>query len=174
MLHAELPLEMLASVASHPFQLGFARQALRMLPVAAHVSFEATSRGLLICASSEEALSEPTGLLRKTYGTDLVLSPPRVRQVFLGEQPYEPIMELSVSSSPRHRNALREDLVRRRAVLLGEEEHPDRYVVRAEAPLRRLLGYGDALAKLTDGTAQHRIWLSRYVPIDAPPGGDAA
>lgn len=174
MLHAELPVEMLASVASHPFQLGFARQALRMLPATENASFEATSLGLLICTRSEEALVEPIEFLRETYGTDLVLSPPRVRQVFLGDQPYEPIMELHVTSSLRHRNALREDLVRRRAALLGDEEHPDRYVLRAEAALRSLLGYGAALAGLTDGTAQHRIWLSRYVPIDCPPGGCAA
>jgi hypothetical protein len=174
MLHAELPLETLASVASHPFQLGFARQALRMLPASEHVSFEATSQGLLIRASSEEALVEPVGLLRETYGTDLVLLPPRVRHVSLGNQQYEPIMGLRVTSSLRHRNALREDLVRRQAALLGDEEHPDRYVLRAEAPLRRLLGYGAALAGLTDGTAEHRIWLSRYVPLDGPPGGDAA
>ena len=174
MPQAQLPLEMLASITSHPFQLGFARQALRMLRASEHVSFEATAKGLLMCASSEEALMEPLGLLRDSYGPDMALSPPRVRYVSMGERNYEPIMRLRVSVERHLADAVREDLVRRKAVIQGDQVHDGTCFLRAEAPLRALLGYADALARLTDGTGRHWIWLNRYVPIDGPPGGHAA
>ena len=57
---------------------------------------------------------------------------------------------------------------------LEENARPSVCVLRAEVPLRTLLGYGETLAKLSEGTALHWIWLDRYVPMDDPPGGRAA
>ena len=43
-------------------------------------------------------------------------------------------------------------------------------VVRARAALRRLLGYPQALAELTNATAELQMWLSHYEPIPPDPG----
>lgn len=177
MFHSEFPLERVAQVQSHSFQLGFARQVLRLLPTSERVQYEATSGGLLMRATSENALAKPLRLLRDLYGPDLVVSAPQVRCVSEGGCQYEPIMRLRVQLEARHREAVRNDLVLRKAVILEEHERPRSprtCVLRAEAPLRNVLGYADALSELTDGTAVHWIWLDRYVPLEGPPGGHAA
>ncbi|MCZ7653988.1 MAG: hypothetical protein M5R42_06370 [Rhodocyclaceae bacterium] len=103
-----------------------------------------------------------------------MLLPPQVRYMSLGNRPYEPIMRLRVRIAPRHRAAVRDDLVARHAAMLEEHERPSVCVMRAEAPLRKLLGYGEALSTLTDDTGLHWMWLDRYVPMNDPPGGRAA
>jgi hypothetical protein len=174
MVHSEFPVERLAQMASNPFQIGFARQVMRMLAPSDLIAYEATRNGLLMRAQNEDALARPVALLRDLYHDDLVLLPPRVRYMSLGNRPYEPIMLLRVRTAPRYRDAVREDLAVREALLLEEHARPSVCVLRAEAPLRRLLGYGEALAALSGGTALHWIWLDRYVPMDDPPDGRAA
>ncbi|MBV6476422.1 MAG: hypothetical protein KJZ92_06325 [Rhodocyclaceae bacterium] len=174
MVHSEFPLERLAQLASNPFQIGFARQVMRMLDPSDLIAYEAAQDGLLMRAQNEEALARPVALLRDLYGDDLVLLPPQVRYMSLGNRPYEPIMLLRVRIAPRHREAVLGELAERDVQLLEEHERPSVCVLRAEAPLRKLLGYGEALAKLTDGTGLHWIWLDRYIPMSDPPGGQAA
>ena len=175
MVHSEFPLERLAQLASNPFQIGFARQVMRMLDPSHLIAYEAAQDGLLMRAQNEEALARPVALLRDVYGDDLVLLPPQVRYMSLGNRPYEPIMLLRVRTAPRHLDAVREDLVAREATLLEEHARPSVCVLRAEAPLRKLLGYGEALAKLSEGAALHWIWLDRYAPMTSPPpDGQAA
>lgn len=174
MSHTEFPVERLAQLATSPFQIGFARQVMRVLERSDHIVFEPTHDGLLMRAQNEDALAKPVELLHDLYGEDLVLLPPQVRYMSLGNRPYEPIMLLRVRIAPRHRTAVRDDLVERQATMLEEHEKTSICVLRAEAPLRKLLGYGETLATLTDGTGLHWMWLDRYVPMDDPPGGRAA
>ena len=174
MVHSEFPLERLAQLASNPFQIGFARQVMRMLDPSDLIAYEAAQDGLLMRAQNEEALARPVALLRDLYGDDLVLLPPQVRYMSLGNRPYEPIMLLRVRIAPRHRKAVREDLDARDVAILEEHQRPSVCVLRAEAPLRKLLGYGEALSALTGGSGLHWTWLDRYVPMDDPPGGRAA
>ncbi|MBZ0131653.1 MAG: hypothetical protein K8F53_03490 [Rhodocyclaceae bacterium] len=174
MAHSEFPVEQLVQLSSNPFQIGFARQVMRILEPSDLIAFEATHDGLQIRAQNEDALAKPENLLRDLYGDDLVLLPPQVRFMSLGNRPYEPIMLLRVRTVPRYFDAVREDLVSREAALLEEHARPSVCVLRAEAPLRKLLGYGEALSILSDGTALHWVWLDRYVPMDNPPGGRAA
>ncbi len=173
-MHSEFPVERLAQLASNPFQIGFARQVMRMLTPSDLIAYEATHDGLLMRAQNEDALSRPAALLRDLYNDDLVLLPPQVRYMSLGNRPYEPIMLLRLRIAPRYRETVREDLDNRDATLLEELERPSICVLRAEAPLRNLLGYGETLSELTDGTGLHWVWLDRYVPMDDPPGGKAA
>ena len=147
MVYSEFPVEQLARLASSPFQIGFARQAMRTLAPSDFIAFEATQDGLLMRAQNEDALAKPLTLLRDLYRDNLVL---------------------------RHWAVVHDDLASREATLLEEHVRPSVCVLRAEAPLRKLLGYGEALAKLSGGTALHWIWLDRYVPMDDPPGGRAA
>ncbi len=174
MSHTEFPVERLAQLATSPFQIGFARQVMRVLERSDHIVFEPTHDGLLMRAQNEDALAKPVELLHDLYGEDLVLLPPQVRYMSLGNRPYEPIMLLRVRIAPRHRAAVRDDLVARHAAMLEEHERPSICVMRAEAPLRKLLGYGEALSTLTDDTGLHWMWLDRYVPMNDPPGGRAA
>jgi translation elongation factor EF-G len=113
-------------------------------------------------------------MLCDIYGDDLKLLPPRVRYMSLGNRVYEPIMLLRVRTAPSHLDAVRNDLASRKLKILEEHEHPSVCVLRAEGPLRKLLGYGESLAKLTGDKALHWIWLDRYVPQDEPPGDRAA
>ena len=174
MEHSEFPVERLVQLASSPFQIGFARQVMRVLAPTDLIAFEATHDGLLMRAQNEDALAKPVALLRDIYHDDLVLLPPQVRYMSLGNRPYEPIMLLRVRTAPRHWDAVRADLAARDATRLEENARPSVCVLRAEVPLRTLLGYGETLVKLSEGTAMHWIWLDHYVPMDDPPGGRAA
>lgn len=171
MVYPEFPVERLARLTSNLFQVGFARQAIRMLEPSESAAFEAIQEGLLMRAHNEDALARPAALLRDCYRDDLVLLPPQVRYITLHGRRYEPIMVLRVRADPRYRAGVREDLASREATLLEAHTDSGVYVLRAEAPLRRLLGYGEALAELSEGTAQHWIGLDRYGPMADPPGG---
>lgn len=174
MMHSEFPIEQMVQLASSAFQIGFARQAMRMLSASHVLDYEATHEGLFMRAQNEETLVKPVELLRDLYGEDLVLQPLRIRYMSLGNRPYEPIMLLRVRVPPAYLEVVRGDLVRREALLLEEHVRSSIGVLRAEAPLRTLLGYGADLAALTDRMALYWIWLDRYVPMKTPPGGKAA
>lgn len=174
MVRSEFPIERLAQLASSAFQIGFARQAMRMLSASHVVAYEATHEGLFMRAQNEETLAKPVDILRDLHGDDLILQPLRIRYMSLGNRPYEPIMLLRVRVPPRYLEVVRGDLVRREALLLEEHVRSSISVLRAEAPLRTLLGYGADLAALTDRMALYWIWLDRYMPMNTPPGGKAA
>lgn len=174
MVHSEFPLERLAQLASSPFQIGFARQVVRMMEASDALAYEATNDGLLMRGQNEDVLGKPVILLRDLYGEDLVLRPPQVRYMSLGNRPYEPVMMLRIRILPRYKAAVLESLDARQVSMLEEELRPTICVLRAEAPLRQLLGYGESLSKLTQGSGLYWTWLDRYVPMEDPPGGRAA
>lgn len=168
-------MEQLVQLASMRFQIGFARQAMRLLEPSDLVAFEATEDGLRMLLQNEDAPARPLALLRDLHGDNLVLLPLKVRYLSLGNRLHEPIMILRVRTTLRHRDAVCHDLDSREATLLLEEHTRSGIsVLRAEAPLRRLLGYGQALAELSRNSARHWIWFDHYAPIGDPPGGFAA
>lgn len=174
-VHPEFLLEQLVQLASMRFQIGFARQAMRLLEPSDLIAFEATDDGLQMLLQNEEALARPLALLRDLHGENLVLRPLKVRYLLLGNRLHEPVMILRVRTALRYRDAVRNDLDTREAtLLLAEHTRSGISVLRAEAPLRRLLGYGEALARLSGNSARHWIWFDRHAPIDDPPGGFAA
>lgn len=174
MVHSEFPLQRLVQLASSPFQVGFARQVVRMLPPSPVAAYEPTRDGLLILAGNEAALRAQTEMLCGMYGDDLLPQPPQVRYISLGNRPYEPIMRVRVRVAGEYRDAVCADLAEREALLLGERARAGACLLRAEAPLRTLLGYGEALAGLAAGATWHRTVLDRYVPMPRPPGGRVA
>ena len=173
-MHTELPIEQLARNTSHRFQNGFARQALRLLDPSDAVAFETTRDGLLIRAQNEATLARPVELLSNAYPGQLSLSPVQVRYVRLGNRVYEPIMLLRVRFGPQFLESVRGDLDARGVALIEEYKRVGVCILRGEAPLRSMLGYGEHFAQLTDATGFHWTWLDRYSPIDNPPGGKAA
>lgn len=174
MVYSEFPVECLARLASSPFQVGFARQAMRMLEPSEAVAYDATQDGLLMRAHNEDVLAGPAASLRDAYRDALVLLPPQVRYITLDGRPYEPIMVVRVRTVPCYWDDVRADLAAREATLLEEQVTLRACVLHAEAPLRRLLGYAENLAQLSEGTAQHGIRLDRYVPMGEPPDSWAA
>lgn len=172
--YSEFPIQRLLQLASSPFQIGFARQVMRVLEPSSRVAHEATHDGLLVFAANEEVLLAQTGVLACMYGDGLVAGPPRVRRLSLGRRLYEPVMRLRVCVERRHLAAVRQDLDARGARRLDERPGGESCELEAEALLQDLLGYGAALAALGAPSARHSTALDRYVPVSRPPGDQAA
>jgi predicted membrane GTPase involved in stress response len=174
-MHYQFPIEQLASSLQTRFQTGFARMATYLLPELEDVVYEATPQGLRILAGDECALAAPAEILRQVYGEQLRLGAPRVRFVCEAGAMCEPVMNLRVSVPAAADGPVVDDLRAREAVVQEIDRQRSRTIVRAQAPLRRLLGYHQSLGTLANNTAEAWTWLSHYAPVpDGPDGGTAA
>lgn len=172
--HPEYPLERTCWHLYEPFQLTFARHALQMLPQRADGSAEATHKGLVLRADTETALERYLEPLKDYYGDQIRAGSPTIRY---HRSPVleEPHMGLRVQCPATHFAAVKADLLARGAIVLDAELTSRYGVVRASAPLAKLMGYPRALGQLTAGSAREAMWLSHYAPVDAtPPDGQAA
>jgi predicted membrane GTPase involved in stress response len=171
-MYYDYPIEQVARNARTRFQLGFARAALDIMPEMEDVMLEATQEGLKILGRHEIALTKPGEIICQLYPEDVELKSPRVRSFYYGSM-HEPIMWVRVSLDDRYCEDAVQDLVRRNAAI-EEVDWLSQPVIRARASLRRLLGYPQALATLSNNTADLRTWLSHYAPVPPEPGGKAA
>lgn len=173
-MHPEFPLERTCFHRYDPFQLTFARHALQLLPDDDRAFFEASHRGLVLRAETEAALERPIEILKDYYGNQISIGRATVRH-HQGSTLEEPHMVVRVRCNPEHFESIIADLTTRNAVVLDTEMQPTFCVVRATAPLARLLGYAQSLADLTGKSAHEVMWLSHYAPVQAssPPGGAA-
>lgn len=171
--HPEYPLERLCSHLYEPFQLTFARHAEQVLREADEVEAEATHRGLLLRGETEAAFEHSIELLRNNFGNQIHVGPAAVRY-HNGTTVEEPHMGLRVKCSPEHVEGVSADLNARNALVVALEVGPTCAVIRAVAPLAKLLGYGARLAELTSGAARQVTWLSHYAPMETSPPGDTA
>lgn len=169
----DYPIERCCTHRSERLQLAFAHKALELLPEDESTALEPSADGLLIAAESEIALERPVRRLKEAYGDMVRIGPPRIRYRH-GERVEQPFMGLRVLCSPEHYEAVREDLRLRRAAVMDAEVNRRFGVVRACAPLAKLLGYPDALARITGGRGQLVMWLSHYEQLDDPPPAGAA
>jgi Elongation factor G C-terminus len=172
-MHEGYPIERRCTHRAERFQLGFAREALQMLPHGEETAFEAGPQGLLILAETEMALERPVRRLTEVYGDMVHIGPPTVRYRH-GALTEEPHMGLRVLCAPEHYEIIREDLRARRAAILDAEVNRQFGIVRARAPLATLLGYPGRLTHLTSGRVQLVMWLSHYEALENPPPGGAA
>jgi hypothetical protein len=169
---ADHPLERVCRHRSERLQLTFAQQALELIPESRECQFEASGDGIVIRAETESALERPIELLEEVYGGEIALGPLviRYRQ---GAGLEEPHMGVRVLCAAKHFPAVRDDLLSRDATILDEEVLHAIGVVRATAPLAKLLGYSRHLAHLTSGGAREVMWLDHYAPcvpaISQPP-----
>jgi hypothetical protein len=171
-LHFDLPVEQLLRRRDTRFQLGFARQAKKLVPDGNEFLVAPSRQGLHVLARHEEALAPPVAVLRDAYGDSLDVQPPQVR-VIHEPFPQEPVMHVRIRAEVRDLEAIKEAL-RARGARLDEEYLRSSYgVLRYEAPLARLLGLPEDLSRLTTGRAQHWTALSHYTR-GINPGGDAA
>ncbi len=160
----QYPLESLARRRATTSQLDFAKQARRMLVATDDATFEAHDHGLAIYAANEDALHEPVRILRETYGTFLDVRRPRVRYV-RGNPPQEPIMHARITTRADYSIGVLAELRARDARIVEHCVRGRVVILRAEAPLARLLGLPARLDTITDGTAAQAIRLLRYAPV---------
>jgi predicted membrane GTPase involved in stress response len=169
-----LPLEQFVQLDAMRCQTGFAdrvaSEVAHLRRFAQLVTLEAGANGLLVRGENEESLERAVQALRELYRERLRALPPRVRYVTLDHQCLEPIMVIRVRVAERDLGAVHADLATRDVNVLEEDFRRGVSVVRAEVPLRRLLGYAARLAALTRGTGRHWCWLDRYAPLREPLG----
>lgn len=147
---------------------------MELLPPSEAHGLHALPTGLLIQARDEEILSGPVSILQDAYGELLHLTPPRPRLLFLDGYWCEPVMVLRVRVRRKFAEAVLQDLRRREALFLEQEAQFDAVVLRVQAPMSRLLGYGQDLAALSESSGMHWIWLDNYCPMASPPKNLAA
>lgn len=169
--YAQYPLEQLASSRSTSFQQGFARMTMHLLPAFNDALLEASAKGLVILAASELALATPAEVIRQIHADDVHIDAPRVRFAY-GDTVEEPVMWVRAAVPRGDTEAVVHDLIGREARIEEVDWLAPSPVVRARAPLRKLLGYPAALSELCAGKAELQMWLSHYAPM--PPGPDKA
>lgn len=171
-IHAEYPLEQLASRKSTHFQRGFARMTMHLLPHFQDAVLEASDTGLVILAASELSLVLPAEVLRQIYSDDVHIGEPKVRLLH-GDTVEEPIMWVRAAVPRVNAVPVAHDLIRRGADIEEVDWLAPSPVVRARAPLRELLGYPAALSARCEGKAELEMWLSHYAPVPPEPGNAA-
>jgi predicted membrane GTPase involved in stress response len=173
-MHRVFAIECKCSHRGERFQLAFARAAMEIVPKDETTAFEPSRSGLTLLAETELSLERPLARLRAVYGDELQVESPLVRYR-RGECLEEPYMGVRVLCNPQHFEAIRRDLMTRRATLLDTEVNARFGVIRAEAPLALLVGYPARFDSLTQGRGQLAMWLSHFAPVEEdPPGGTAA
>jgi hypothetical protein len=123
---------------------------------------EASQHGLFIFSKNEEALERPVRVLDDIFRDAIRSASPQVRYFRRGSKLYEPIMHLRVSVNNHFSKEVEADLLRREAVVFENDKVRNGYVLRAEGPLRNLIGYKKDLDAITDHSAYCLSWLDRY------------
>jgi hypothetical protein len=167
-MHHEYPIEQLARNTTTRFQIGFARMTMHLLPEFKEAVLEPSERGLKILATNEAALAQPAEVIRQIHGQDVKLEEPQVRMLH-GAIVQEPIMSIRAGTARAYTEAVIHDLIIRGAAIEEVDWMAPLPVVRAKAPLGQLLGYPQALAALSQDTAELRMWLSHYAPVPPDP-----
>jgi hypothetical protein len=165
---SDYPVEQCCSHRGERFQLEFAHKAMELLPKDPSTSYAPNARGLIIAGETEMALERPVRRLADVYGDMVLIGPPTVRYR-RGARLEQPIMGLRVLCTPACYDAIREDLRSRQAAIMDAEVNRRFGIVRASAPLARLLGYPDRFARLSAGKGRLVMWLSHYELLDDPP-----
>jgi hypothetical protein len=125
---------------------------------------EASQHGLFIFSKNEEALERPVEVLDDIFRDAIRSAAPQVRYFRKDHRLYEPIMHLRVNVNNHFSRQVEEDLLKREAVVFENDKVRNGYVLRAEGPLRNLIGYKNDLNEITDHSAHCLSWLDRYSP----------
>ena len=172
-MYYQYPIEQVARSARSRFQMGFARMTMHLLPEFEDIVLEPSAQGLKILGANELALATPGEAIRQIHQDDVELQEPRVRLLY-DTMLREPVMWVRAAMPDQYAEPAVQDLVARGAEIEEVDWMLSLPVIRAKAPLRVLLGYPQALAALSQNTADLRMWLSHYAPVPPELGGDAA
>lgn len=148
-------------------QLAFAENAAAKLRPLPGVWPEPTNHGLMVLAVAEAPLDAAAVLLQAVFGDDISPGPRRVCQ---HHYPWmEPLMDLFIRVPTSHAQIVVSDLHCRHAIRRFTMVEERVWLVRAEAPMKSLLGYGQSLAVLSQGHADHWVTFNRWEPIEPQP-----
>lgn len=172
-MYFRYPLETLASTRRAAHRVEFTRSALQAMRDTDDVRFQSMEAGVRILAADEDSLINVAQVLRDLFGDLVEMRAPQAR-LMPGNPVQEPIMNVRISMRADHGDAVRQELRARDATILEECTRSRVFIIRAEAPLARLLGLPARLNALTDGTAVHWIRLNRYAALSSGPEGRAA
>jgi hypothetical protein len=172
-MHYEYPIKQLAQSARTRFQMGFAKMTMHLMPEFKDILLEPSEQGLMIFGTSEIALLSPGETIRKIHEDEVKLEEPRVRLLH-GTDVREPVMWVQAHIGHRHAEAAVQELITRGAAIESVDWMLSKPNILAKAPLRRLLGYPQTLAELSQGTADLKMWLSHYATVPSGPDDDAA
>lgn len=173
-MYYDYPIEQLARSSTTRFQMGFARLTMHLMPQLEDVALEPSTQGLKILAANEMALQAPCEIICQIHVRDVELRRPRVRLRY-DTAVREPIMWVRAAVDARCAEQVLQDLIARNAEIEEVDWREPVTIVRAKAPLARLLGYPQALSALVKRTPELKMWLSHYQSVPpGPDGGDAA
>ena len=172
-MHYEFPIEQLALSARTRFQMGFAKMTMHLMPKFEDVVLEPSAQGLKILGTSELALTSPGEAIRQIHADEVEIREPRVRLLY-GMKVREPVMWVHARAGEKYTEAVVQDLIARGAEIEKVDWMPSHPVVLARAPLRSLLGYPQALATLSQNTADLKMWLSHYAAVPSDPDNNDA
>jgi hypothetical protein len=167
--YPDYPIEQLARSKSTRFQMGFARMTVHLLPGLKDVVLEPTEDGLRILGATEMAFGRPEEVIRQMHGDDVQISGLEVRLIY-GQPVQEPVMWVRAAVPRRYTEPALHDLIIRSARIEEVDWLAPAPLIRANAPLRRLLGFPKALAEISDGKAELLMGLSHYAPVPPEPG----
>jgi hypothetical protein len=161
--HPEYPLERTCVHLYEPFQLKFARHAEQILSVSCELEYDCGHHGLTIRGEIESELELAATILGNFYGSQVQVGPLRVRY-HQGAVVEEPFMGVRVRCVHDRMEAVKSDLMARDGAIVSSELMRGVAFIRAVAPLRNLIGYGQALRLLAGEEARQLMWLSHYAP----------
>jgi predicted membrane GTPase involved in stress response len=173
-MSARYPIEQLARSTRPRFQGGFARMMVQLMPAFQDATIQATVQGLKILGVNEMALAEPREFLRHIHADDVQLGEPKVRALSYGRELHEPVMCARASVDSAHTEAVIHELLAREATIESVDWLHNPVVIRAEAPLRKVIGYPDVFTQSTQSTADLKMWLSHYARVVPGSSGDVA
>jgi hypothetical protein len=163
-MYYQFPLQALARSRRAGSQIEFAREACRVLEETDDLALEPVHDGLAIFAANEDALAVPARILAEVYSDSVVVRAPSVRLID-GDPAHEPVMNVRVRAKRCYMPAVLAALRYRGARVVEECLKGREFVVRAEAPMRRLMGLSAEMAMITEGTSSSWVYLSRYQPV---------
>ena len=166
--HPEYPIEQAFGSHDPMIQQQLMQQASRGTPEPDHTLFVADYNGLSVLARTEPALDRIAEVLRKRFGSKLLVGAPAVR--YADRLPMlEPYMVVLVNAPASYLAAVRKDFIGRHGRITRLVERGIS-VLEGEAPLAQLLGYHQHMREmLADHWDESHVatWLSRYVPRDS-------
>jgi hypothetical protein len=172
-MYYEYPIEQLAQSARTRFQMGFARMTMHLMPKFDDILLEPSEQGLMIFGTSEMALLSPGEVIRQIHVDEVKLEEPRVRLLH-GTDVREPVMWVHACVGHRYAEAVVQELITRDAAIESVDWVLSKPSILAKAPLRCLLGYPQTLVKLSQDTADLKMWLSHYAVVPSGPDNDDA
>ncbi|CAG0968381.1 hypothetical protein MTYP_01118 [Methylophilaceae bacterium] len=164
MIYPEFPLAQHIKLTSSRPRMDCARQFTDIVSLTELMALETSEDGFLMLARNEESLTRPMQVLQKTLDDKLELSPLQIRYMRVGNMLYEPNMHLRVSVNSSYIDKVRNDFQVRKFKIIEDYKTISGFVLRAEMPLRLIMGYGMVLASLSEYSGFHLSWLHGYTP----------